>query len=607
MTGVVRMSATIPPETRDDPPSVATTRGTAPRPPTRRRPDGYPCAVRTHDLVIRNGTVIDGTGRPRVLGDVAIDDGCVSIVGEVARGGRDEIDATGLLVTPGWVDIHTHYDGQVTWDPLLTPSSWLGVTTVVMGNCGVGFAPVRPDRHEWLIELMEGVEDIPGTALHEGITWGWESFPEYLDVIDHAPHAIDFAAQVPHAALRGYVMGDRGADHNEVPTPDEIAEMGRLAAQAIEAGALGFSTSRTVAHRSIDGRHTPSLSATRDELLGVARAIGETGKGVLEVVADLFDLEEEFQLLRDMVEASGRPLSISTLQRPEFPPDTYRRILDLIERANSDGLRIHGQVAARPVGLIMSLEGRVHPLIASPTYQSIALLPLTDRVAELRKPDVRATVLDEVGRFGIEMLGRFPVLFELGDSPRYDRDPTEALDLDAAYDVLMSDDGNGRIYVPVMNFVDGNLEATREMLVHPLTVPGLGDAGAHCTMICDGSFPTHMLQYWARDAAPDQRMSAEWIVKQQCADTASVVGLSDRGILAPGYRADVNLIDFGELAITKPEMLHDLPADGKRLVQRASGYRVTIVAGEVVMRDGESTGALPGRLVRGARPAPVTQ
>lgn len=560
--------------------------------------------MHTHDLVIRNGAVIDGTGAPRRAADIAVDNGKISVVGEVGGTGRDEIDAAGLLVTPGWVDIHTHYDGQVTWDPLLTPSSWQGVTTVVMGNCGVGFAPVRPDRHEWLIELMEGVEDIPGTALHEGISWGWESFPEYLDVIESTPHAIDFAAQVPHAALRGFVMGDRGADHDEPPTDAEIAEMGRLVAQAIDAGALGFSTSRTVAHRSIDGRPTPTLTAGTDELLGIARAIGETGSGVLEVVADMFDLETDFQLLRDMAEVSGRPLSISTLQRPEFPADTYRRILELIEQANADGIEIRGQVAARPVGLIMSLEGKVHPLVSSPTYQSLATLPLAEKVTELSRPEVRAAVLDEVGKYGGEMLARFPMLFELGVSPRYDQRPEESLGLEQAYDVLLSDGGNGRLYVPVMNFVDGNLDATREMLVHPLTVPGLGDAGAHCTMICDGSFPTHMLQYWARDAEPDHRMTAEWVVKQQCADTASIVGLADRGILAPGYRADLNLIDFDALAITKPEMLHDLPADGKRLVQHADGYRATIVAGEVVMIDGSPTGALPGRLVRGAQPAP---
>jgi N-acyl-D-aspartate/D-glutamate deacylase len=554
-----------------------------------------------HDLVVRNGTVVDGTGAPRRTADVAVDDGRITAVGEVAGRGREELDADGLLVTPGWVDVHTHYDGQVTWDDLLTPSSWQGVTTVVMGNCGVGFAPVRPDKHEWLIALMEGVEDIPGTALHEGISWGWESFPEYLDVLDRRRYAIDVAAQVPHAALRGYVMGDRGADHEEVPTADEIGTMGRLAAEGIEAGALGFTTSRTVAHRSSDGRHTPSLTSTADELLGVARAIGATGKGVFEVVADLVDLEAEFDLIRAMAAVSGRPLSLTTLQRPEFAPDEYRRILGLMEAAVAAGVPMRGQVAARPVGLIMSLEGRIHPLVMSPTYQSVASLALADRIVELRRPEVREKVLAEVGAPGANMIERFGSAFALGDPPRYDQRPEHALDLGAAYDALLADEGRNAIYVPVMNFVDGDLAATREMLVHPLTVPGLGDAGAHCTMICDGSFPTYMLQFWARDVTAADRLPIEWAVEQQCADTAELVGLGDRGTLEPGKRADLNLIDFDALAIGAPEMLHDLPAGGKRLVQRASGYRATLVAGEVVMRDGEPTDARPGRLVRGAR------
>ena len=558
-----------------------------------------------HDLVIRNGIVIDGTGAPRFAADIAVDDGVITAVGTVARSGRTELDASGLLVTPGWVDIHTHYDGQVSWDPYLTPSSWQGVTTAVMGNCGVGFAPVAPDRHAWLIELMEGIEDIPGTALHEGITWGWESFPDYLDVIDRAPHAIDFAAQLPHAALRGYVMGDRGADHEERATPEEIERMGAIAAEAIRAGAIGFSTSRTVAHRSADGRHTPSLTASRDELLGIARAIGATGLGVFEIVADLFDLDNEFALIREMAEVSGRPVSVSLLQRPEFAPDEYRRILQLIEEANAAGLRVVGQVAARPVGLIMSLEGRVNPLMPSPTYQSIAHIDLAERVDLLRDPARRERIISEIEAVGGDMNGLARVMFELVEPIRYDQSPDETLDIASAYDVLLANNGNGRIYVPVMNYVEGDLRATREMIAHPHTVPGLGDAGAHCTMICDASFPTWMLQFWGRDVADDQRFALEWIVKQQAHDTAQTVGLDDRGSLQPGMRADINLIDLDALAVGVPEMLRDLPADGKRLVQRANGYRSTIVAGTVVMNDGVPTGELPGRLVRGAQPAPM--
>ena len=554
-----------------------------------------------HDVVIRNGTVVDGTGAPARSADVAVRDGVVTEVGRVDGRGRRELDADGLLVAPGWVDVHTHYDGQVTWDPLLTPSSWQGVTTVVMGNCGVGFAPVRPDRHEWLIALMEGVEDIPGTALHEGIDWEWESFPEYLDAIDRRPHAIDVAAQVPHAALRGYVMGDRGADHAEVPTRAEIAEMGRLAAEGVEAGALGFSTSRTVAHRSVDGRPTPSLTATADELLGIAAAVGATGRGVFQVVADMVDLDAEFALVRAIAERSGRPLSLTTLQRPEFAPDEYRRILGLIEAAVADGVAIRGQVAARPVGLVLSLEGRVHPLLASPTYQSLASRPLAEQAVELRRPEVRSAVLAELGGGDGPPLDRLGPVFRLEDPPRYDQRPEEAVDLAGAYDALLERDGHGTLYVPVMNYVEGDMGATREMLTHALTVPGLGDAGAHCTMICDGSFPTYLLQHWARDVAEDQRLPVEWVVKRQCADTAALVGLGDRGVLAPGRRADVNLIDLEGLTVGPAEMLHDLPTGGRRLVQRARGYEATLVAGEVVMQGGEPTGALPGRLVRGAR------
>jgi len=560
--------------------------------------------VTSHEIVIRGGTVADGTGASLRRADVAIDHGRITEVGTLSAPGQDEIDADGLLVAPGWVDIHTHYDGQATWDPLITPSSWQGVTTVVMGNCGVGFAPVKPDKREWLIALMEGVEDIPGTALHEGIRWDWETFPEYLDALEAAPHAIDVAAQVPHAALRGYVMGDRGADHEARPTAGEIEEMGRLAAEAVEAGAFGFSTSRTVAHRSADGRPTPSLTATADELVGIARAVGATGRGVLQVVADFVDLDREFALLRSMAEVSGRPLSITTLQRPEFDEGEYRRILDLIEAAGRDGLEVRGQVAARPVGLILTLDGRVHPLLPSATYQRLAHLPVAERATELERPEVRTAVLGEVAeaaRRGGDVLSRFPLAFALGDPPRYDQDPSEAVDAAGAYDALLRGGGRGALYVPVMNYVGRSMQATREMLVHPRTVPGLGDAGAHCTMICDGSFPTYLLQYWGRDAPVDDRLPIEWIVQRQCADTASAVGLGDRGVLEPGRRADVNLIDLEALAVRAPEMLFDLPAGGKRLVQRAEGYRATLVAGQIVMRDGEPTGALPGRLVRGAR------
>jgi N-acyl-D-aspartate/D-glutamate deacylase len=571
-----------------------------------------------HQLVIRGGTVVDGTGRLPRRADVAIDGSRIAAVGTVDGAGATEIDAGGLLVTPGWVDVHTHYDGQVTWDPLLTPSSWHGVTTAVMGNCGVGFAPVKPDRHDWLIELMEGVEDIPGAVLHEGISWGWESFPEYLDVVASKRLALDIAAQVPHTALRGYVMGDRGADHTEVPTGDEIDRMGVLAAEAIEAGALGFSTSRTVAHKSADGSLTPSLTATPDELLGIAAAIGRTGKGVFEIVADFLDLEPEFALVRRMAEVSGRPMSITTLQRPNVPPHEYIRILDLIAAGVADGVPLRGQVAARPVGLIMSLEGRIHPLVPAPSYQRIAHLPLAKRVEELRRPETRAAIVAEVKALppGTSPADR-KYAFILGDPPQYDQTPDQSLaaiaarqgvhPVELAYDALLENGGRGTIYAPATNFEEGNFGAVRRMLTDPNTVPALGDAGAHATIICDASFPTYLLAYWATKAPEEVRLPVEWVVRRQAHDTAVLVGLNDRGVLAPGYRADVNVVDLDGIRISPPEMRTDLPAGGKRLVQTASGYKATIVAGEVVSRDGEPTGALPGRLIRGpqANPAPA--
>jgi N-acyl-D-aspartate/D-glutamate deacylase len=554
-----------------------------------------------HDLVIRGGEVVDGTGAPRRRADVAVRDGRITEVGEVDGSGRRELDADGLVVAPGWVDIHTHYDGQATWDPTISPSPWHGVTTVVMGNCGVGFAPVRPDRHEWLVALMEGVEDIPGTALHEGITWEWESFPEYLDALASSPKAIDVAAQVPHSALRGYVMGDRGAEHRVEPTPAEIELMGRLAAEGVEAGALGFSTSRTVAHKSTDGRHTPSLTAGADELLGIARAVGATGKGVFQAVADLDDLTGEFALLRSMAEVGRRPLSVTTLQRPGQDVAAYRHLLELIDAANHDGLEVRGQVAARPVGLLLSLQGTVHPLRPSPTFQALAARPHAELVEELRRPEVRAAILEELSAPGADLLEAFPPAFALGTPPRYDQRPEEAVGLAAAYDTLLAEDGTGIVYVPVMNYAGGDMAAVREMLVHPRTVPGLGDAGAHCTMICDASFATYLVQYWTREAPEDQRLPVEWIVQQQAAATAAAVGLHDRGVLAPGRRADLNLLDLDRVAIASTEMRHDLPAGGKRLVQRAEGYEATVVAGEVIREGGKDTGALPGGLVRGAQ------
>ena len=564
------------------------------------------------DLVIRNGTLIDGTGSERRRADLAIRDGRVVAVGEVDEPATRTIDADGLLVTPGWVDVHTHYDGQVTWDEWLSPSCWHGVTTAVMGNCGVGFAPVHPERRDYLISLMEGVEDIPGTALAEGIDWSWESFPEYLDAIERRPHALDVGAQLPHGALRFYVMGERGANHEEIPTADEIAEMGRLAREAIEAGALGFTTSRTLNHRASDGRPTPSLTATPDELLGIARAIGEADAGVFEMVSDFKDRRGEWDLFRKMVEVSGRPMSISMAQN-DANPVGYRDMLRELAEANADGIPLMGQVPARAIGLFLGLSASLNPFISHPSYaREVAGKPLAEQVALLRDPERRRRILAEEPSGGIAFLvWNFERLFVLGDPPDYE--PAQDASLAAraqregrtpaelAYDLLLEQEGRALLYRPFLNYSDFDLEAARELLLDEFTVPGLGDAGAHVGMICDGSFPTYLLTHWGRDRTRGEKLPLEWLVKAQSADTAKLVGLHDRGVLAPGYRADLNLIDFDALSIPHPEIVHDLPAGGKRLVQRASGYRATVQNGQITFEDGESTGALPGKLVRGAQ------
>jgi len=566
------------------------------------------------DLCIRGGSLVDGSGGPRRVADVGVRDGRIVAVGRLDEPAARSLDADGLLVTPGWVDVHTHYDGQVTWEPLVSPSCWHGVTTVVMGNCGVGFAPVRPGSEDYLIRLMEGVEDIPGTALAEGIDWGWESFPEYLDTIERHPHALDVCAQVPHGALRFYVMGERGSDHREVPTPDEIAEMGRLAREAVTAGALGFTTSRTRNHRASDGRYTPSLTAGADELLGIARAVGEAGAGVFEVVSDFVDGAEEWELLRELVRVSGRPLSVS-LAQADAAPDAWRRSLAVLDDANAAGLDLKAQVAARAIGLVVGLDASLCPFTGRPAYRAVAQLPLAERVAALQEPSLRRAILSESSPPALRaLMGDCGRLFVLGDPPDYEPAPEASVAATAArqgrpaeellYDLLLADGGRALLYRPFLNYSGGDLEAVREMLVHEHTVPGLGDGGAHCGMICDGSFPTFLLTHWARDRRRGERLPLEWLVKRQTADTAALVGLRDRGRIAPGCQADLNLIDPDALAIRAPEIVRDLPAGGRRLIQRADGYRATVQRGVVTFEDGESTGALPGRLVRGAQPSP---
>jgi N-acyl-D-aspartate/D-glutamate deacylase len=566
-----------------------------------------------HDVVIRGGTIVDGTGAPARTGDVAIDGGRVTSATGRAGAARREIDADGLLVTPGWVDIHTHYDGQVTWDPHLTPSGWHGVTTLVMGNCGVGFAPAKPDRHEWLIGLMEGVEDIPGTALAAGIDWQWESFPEYLDAIERMPRALDVGAQVPHGAVRAYVMGERGAK-NQKPTDDDIAAMAAIVGEALRAGALGFSTSRTLLHRAVDGEPVPGTFAGEDELLGIGRALGETGAGVLELASDLAPETKELAWMERLSAETGRPVSFALLQS-DFDPGQWRRLLDATDAAAARGARLVPQVAGRPTGLLLGLESSFHPFAFHPTYRELAALPLAERVRRLRDPAIRARILAEKPEGVLPIVafiaGSFHKLFPLGDPPDYEPAPERSVKAmaeragarpeEVAYDLLLERDGRELLYFPLLNYANFDFEPIREMLLHPRTVLGLSDGGAHCGIICDASLPTFMLTHWTRDRKRGEKLPIEAVVAGQTRRTAELYGLGDRGGLAPGLLADVNLIDYDALRLSPPRMVFDLPAAGRRLVQHAEGYVATLKCGEPIFENGEPTGALPGTLLRGAR------
>ena len=572
-----------------------------------------------HELVIRGGTVVDGTGAPARTADVAIDAGVVTEVGDLnGTAAEHEIDADGLLVTPGVVDVHTHYDGQVTWDPLLTPSSWHGITTLVMGNCGVGFAPVRPGSEEWLIQLMEGVEDIPGTALAEGITWGWETFPEYLDALERLPRVLDVGTQVPHGAVRAYVMGERGA-RNEPATPEDIAEMARIVRDGIAAGALGFSTSRTIMHRAVDGEPVPGTFAAEDELFGIGRALGELGAGVFELAPagvmgeDALAPEREVDWMRRLAAAIGRPVSFALLQHNQAP-EQWRDLLKLAEEANAEGADLRPQVAGRPLNMLVGWQ-TFHPFKDRPTYVRLADLPLAERVVELRKAEVKAAILAEkpaqlegILQFVLTSLDR---IYPMGEPPVYEPGPDTSVaaiaarqgrdDEDVLYDLMLEHDGRELLMMALLGYSHGNLEAIKDMLLHPNTALGLSDGGAHCGVICDASTPTTMLTHFVRDRSAGERIPLEVAVRKMTSDTARLYGLGDRGVLAPGYKADVNVIDFDRLNLRLPELVFDLPGGARRLVQRADGYVATVVSGDVTFRDGEPTGARPGRLVRGAR------
>jgi N-acyl-D-aspartate/D-glutamate deacylase len=566
-----------------------------------------------HDLVIRKGTIVDGTGAPAFEGDVAIDGGKLTSVGGVAGRGREEIDAKGMVVSPGWVDIHTHYDGQVTWDPHLTPSGWHGVTTAVMGNCGVGFAPAHPDRHDWLIGLMEGVEDIPGTALAEGIKWEWESFPEYLDALERMPRSLDVATQVPHGAVRAYVMGDRGAD-NEMAKADDIAAMARIVEDGIRAGALGFSTSRTRLHRSIDGREVPGTFAHADEMLALGRAVKRGGFGVFEIASDLTPQQNEFAWMTTLARETGLPITYALVQN-EIHPEKWRELLQQTAEAANAGAPITAQVGCRPVGVLLGLQGRVHPFVAHPAYMEIADKPLEERVRIMRDPAFKARLLSEqttiTEKFRRRPMEQFHNMFPLGDPPDYEPAPEDSVaamaqragrdPAEMTYEILLQRDGREFLYFPSLNYADRNFDALDTMLRHPNTVLSLSDGGAHCGVICDASAPTFLLTHWVRGRTRGRRLGLEQAIALQTSRTAAVYGLNDRGRLKPGLKADVNVIDIDNLRLAPPVMAYDLPANGRRLLQRGSGYRATIAAGQVTWRDGEATGAMPGKVIRGPK------
>ena len=576
-----------------------------------------------HDLVIRGGTLIDGTGNPGRVADLAIDGRTIVAVGEdsgkAIGAGRREIDATGQLVTPGWVDVHTHYDGQVTWDPYLSPSSWHGVTTVVMGNCGVGFAPVRPGQEKFLMELMEGVEDIPEAVLSEGMPWNWETFAEYLDVVDGLDRAIDVAAQVPHCAVRAYVMGQRA--HETQVTDDEIAEMREITRAALEAGAVGFSTSRTILHSSKHGT-VPGTFSTPEEMLGIGGALGEAGHGVFEMLNDQMGEGPDLVWMREFCETTGRKLTFTFAQR-DGSATPYLQTLSEMSALQEQGLEIWPQVGCRAPGLLFGLQGSLNPFVFHPTFLKMMTLSAKEKADELRKPEVRAQLLSEDSLSatiaGMPDIARQMILeawdrmYLLGDPPDYEPHPDTSAAATAkregrrpeevVLDWMSNNDGLGFVYRPLGNYADGNLDAVRNMLTSPQTVIGLSDGGAHCNMICDASMPTYLLTHWARDRKRGEGIAVEEVVRKQTSETARLYGFDDRGVLAVGMKADVNVIDWDRLHIHAPEQRHDLPAGGSRLVQRVDGYTATICSGEVIFENGEATGALPGKLIRGVEKA----
>jgi len=565
------------------------------------------------DLIIRNGTVIDGSGHPRKVADVAVQDGKIAQVGPRLGPARREIDAAGLIVAPGFVDIHTHYDGQATWDRDITPSSWHGVTTTVFGNCGVGFAPVRPGKSAYLINLMEGVEDIPGTVLSEGVKFNWESFGDYLDALGSMTRTVDVAAQLPHGALRFYVMGDRGANHTEVPDQGEREEMTRLVAEALDAGAMGVTTSRTTKHKARDGSFTPSLSAREAELFALAEGMKRAGKGVLQVNSDFGP--GEFEALDAAAKLADRPLSVLLVQ-VDAQPKLWRQTLDQVNAVRRSGRAANAQVGSRPIGVIMGLETTVHPFAAHPVWRELRALSPAERYARLASDaDLRRRLVAPraQGSEPAYMGESFHKMFPIGPRPDFEPDPSGSVlaiarrtgrtPQDVALETIMADGGKGLMMLPFENYAYDSLDVVHEMITDPASVLGIADGGAHVGVICDASSPTSLLTLWGRDRTRGPRLGLEFLIAKQTRGTAEAYGLLDRGLLAPGHKADINIIDFDALNLKRPEVVYDLPAGGRRLIQRARGYRHTFNAGVETVKNDELTGERPGRLVRGAQTA----
>lgn len=574
-----------------------------------------------YDIVIRNGTVVDGRGGEPFVGDVALRDGRVEHVGMVTGRGRQEIDAKGMLVTPGFVDIHTHFDAQSIWESRMSPASEHGVTTVVFGNCGVGFAPCREKDRAALIALMEGVEDIPEVVMAEGLTWDWESYPEFLNAVASRPHDVNLASYLPHAPLRLFVMGDR-ANAGQVATTEDRAEMARIAAEAMKAGALGFATSRSLFHRSASGEPICTQDAEEAELLDIARALGEPGTRVLQVAVDFGgtrSIEDEFGILSRVATKSGHPMTLPIAEL-HSNRNLWREIMDKVGKANAEGAQISAQALPRGIGVIYGLDCSAHPFFLKPSYREIADLPVPARVAAMREPARRARILAENP---IEYLlpiaatiEKFEGMYEIGNPLDYEPVPESSIAARAAalgiapaelaYDILVSHGSEPALYMPFANYASGNLDVAYEMFRHPDIRLGLGDGGAHYAVICDASYPTFLLTHWVRDRVRGERLGLAEVIRALTHDTASVVGLNDRGVLEPGYVADINIIDFNNMRLPSPIVSHDLPKGGRRLRQRAEGYVATIVNGVITYRNGVATGELPGQLLRGPRTLSAT-